>query len=117
MKTLATCIAALFAIGLVNPAFAAPPGKANILHCGCVVDEADTLAMAYIDANVSSKAKGHNKHGAGTLDSCFDGVDTFVDFQRTGDDCQIAGTQLGNLAGCVIEEKEAGNLCGIAAPQ
>ena len=115
MRKLTACLVCLLSFGFASSAIAAPPGKANILHCGCAVDEAGNLGMAFIDANVSSKARGHNKHGAGTIDSCFDGVDTFIDFQRTADDCQIAGVPLGNLALCSPDL--AGQSCGSLAPQ
>jgi hypothetical protein len=114
MKNVTICLAALFTIGLVNPTLAARPlGKTNILHCGCAVDEADNLGMAYIDVNVSSRARGHAKHGNGTTDSCFDGVDAMVEFLRTASDCQkdsgdpsIAGVSL-----CELGET-AGASCG-----
>lgn len=110
MKKLTACLVCLLAFaGFATSVMAAPPGKANILHCGCVVDEEGNLAMAYINANVSNRARGHAKHGAGTIDSCFDGVDTFVDFQRTNDDCQVEG----NLPGLRACEAEVdGGLCG-----
>lgn len=115
MKKLTACFVCLFTFaGLASPAIAAPPGKANILHCGCVVDEEGNLAMAYINANVSNRARGHAKHGAGTIDSCFDGVDTFVDFQRTSGDCQIEG-KLPGLPAC--EAEVDGGICGEQLPQ
>jgi hypothetical protein len=117
MKKLTAGLVCLLAFGFASTAIAARPGKANILHCGCAVDEAGNLGMAYIDVNVSSKARGHNKHGAGTIDSCFDGVDTSIDFIRTADDCQLAGTQLGNLSACETISASAGDLCGELAPQ
>jgi hypothetical protein len=105
MKNVTVCLAALLTIGLVNPTLAGRPEKSNIFHCGCVVDGEGTPAMAYIDVNVSSKAKGHTKHGIGTIDSCFDGNDTdgngtMVDFKRNKDDCQLGGAPLGKLAAC-----------------
>jgi hypothetical protein len=125
MKTFIISLACLSVLGVVGSSVAAPPhphGKANILHCGCAVDEVGNLAMAYIDVNVSSKARGHTKHGNGTIDSCFDGDDTMIDFKRTADDCQIVGTstQLGNLGSCVVSEtetKRAGDICGEPAPE
>lgn len=115
MKKLTASLACLLAFSVAGPVLAAPPGKANILHCGCVVDDQGNLGMAYINANVSSKAKGHAKHGAGTIDSCFDGVSTFVDFQRDADDCQIDGTPLVGLSPC--ESQAEGGTCGAQLPQ
>ena len=115
MKKLTAGLVCLLAFGFASTVIAARPAKANILHCGCAVDDAGILGMAFINANVSSKARGHNKHDAGTIDSCFDGDDTFIDFQRTADDCQKGVTPLGNLALCVDEM--AGTSCGIQAPQ
>jgi hypothetical protein len=123
MKTFIISLACLSVLGVVGSSVAAPPhphGKANILHCGCAVDEVGNLAMAYIDVDVSSKAKGHSKHGNGTIDSCFDGFNTMVDFLRTADDCQIDGTPLvGNLDSCEgeSETKSAGDICGEPAPE
>ena len=116
MKRFIVTTASLLAFAIIHTAYAAPPhGKSNILHCGCVVDAEGALMMAYVDVNVSSKAKGHTKHGAGTIDSCFDGVDTYIDFERTTGDCRIGGTPLPGLAAC--ETEEAGQICGIQAPQ
>jgi hypothetical protein len=112
MKKLTAGLVCLIAFGFASTAIAAPPhGKANILHCGCAVDDAGNLGMAYINANVSNKARGHNKHGIGTIDSCFDGVDTFIDFKRTANDCQIGEQTLGNLALCA-KPAPIGASCG-----
>jgi hypothetical protein len=92
MKNVTICLAALFTIGLVNPTLAARPGKANILHCGCAVKDGD-LGMAYIDVNVSSKARGHAKHGIGTTDSCLDGNGGMVEFSRIASDCGKASSE------------------------
>jgi len=125
MKKLTAGLVCLLAFGFTSTAIAArpgdvPPGKANILHCGCAVDEAGKLGMAYIDVNVSSKARGHNKHGV--IDSCLDGDGNMFDFERTADDCQIGDTKTGNLnlAPCVEEMptmQMAGESCGIQAAQ
>jgi len=121
MKNLIISIVSLLAFALLNSAFAAPPhGKANIRHCGCVVDEVSgAISMAYVEVNVSSKAKGHYKHGAGTIDSCFDGVDTYIDFVRTGGDCVVPDGD--NLAGTGLLEcvggQESMDPCGEQVPE
>jgi hypothetical protein len=129
MKNVTVCLAALLTIGLVNPTLAGRPGKANILHCGCAVDVDGNFGMAYVDVNVSSKARGHTKHGNGTIDSCFvgndaDGTGTMVDFLRTADDCHIAGQQLAGagLMLCASDDDDvddvmAGDPCGEPAPE
>ena len=124
MKKLIISIVSLLAFALINSAIAAKPEKANILHCGCVLYEDGTIDMAFVDVNVSSKARGHTKHGEGDIDSCFDGVDTFVDFQRTANDCRKAGPQLagGGLADCDADgdgedDVVAGDSCGMELPQ
>jgi hypothetical protein len=106
-------------VGFATSANAARPDKSSIRHCGCVVYEDGSLEMRFIDVNVSRNARGHTKHGAGTIDSCFDGVDTMVDFLRTADDCHIAGPQLsgGGLTPCDADgdgqdEVMAGDVCG-----
>lgn len=62
------------------------PTKVTILHCGCA-DEGDL--MQYVEIQISSKSKGHFHHVAGSISSCFDGVDTYRDFVRSGSDCQV----------------------------
>jgi len=120
MKKLIISIVSLLAFAVANAAIAAPPhGKSNILHCGCVVEEDDTLAMRYVDVNVSSKAKGHNRHGVGSIDSCYDAVnETYIDFVRTAGDCQIGGTALvgPGLPGCG-DIPPVGEFCGELAPE
>jgi hypothetical protein len=113
MKKLTASLVCLLAFGFASTAIAArpgsvPPEKANILHCGCAVDEAGNLGMAYIDVNVSSKARGHTKHGV--IDSCFDGVKDLIEFERTANDCQKDGAPLGGLADC--GQQMAGDICG-----
>ena len=112
MKKLTAGLVCLLAFGFASTTTAAPPEKANILHCGCAVDEAGNLGMAYIDVNVSSKARGHNKHGV--IDSCFNGVDALIEFERTANDCQKGGAPLGGLALCAEEMPVpmAGDICG-----
>ena len=82
----------------------------SILHCGCT-EEADVLR--YVEINVSSKSKGHLRHGSTSLTSCFDGVDTYIDFVRSGSDCQVDdGSELvDGLDFCV--DKIAGDECGV----
>lgn len=112
MQRLIVSLACLSAFGFAGGAMADPPqGKATILHCGCVLDAADQVGMAYVQVSVSSKAKGHLKHIEGTLDSCVmaDGI-TLVDFERTGADCQLSGSALSTLAQCVAQT--AGAICG-----
>jgi len=116
MKKLTAGLVCLLCFGFANAAMAAPKEKANILHCGCAVDDAGNLGMAYINVNVSSKAIGHTRHGFGTIDSCFDGDGNMFDFQRTADDCQIDGKQLGNLVPCA-QPAPIGQSCGQLAPQ
>jgi len=117
MKKLTASLVCLLAFGFASTAIAArpgdvPPAKANILHCGCAVDEAGNLGMAYIDVNVSSRARGHTKHGV--IDSCFDGVDALIEFERTANDCQNSGASLIGLALCAEEVPVpmAGDICG-----
>jgi hypothetical protein len=114
MKILIVFLTCLSAFAFTGGAIAQPPGKANILHCGCATNAEGTLALAYISVNVSNKATGHLQHVAGSLDTCFNGVDTFVDFQRTGGDCLVSGS-LPGLPACSIEV--VGTICGQAVAQ
>ncbi|MGD2140567.1 MAG: hypothetical protein PVH25_09240 [Burkholderiales bacterium] len=119
MKRMIISIVSLLAFAMIHSTHAAPPhGKSNIRHCGCVVYDDGSIGMAFVDANVSSKAKGHNKHGAGTIDSCFDGVDTFIDYQRTAGDCQVGGTPLvgPGLPDCG-DTIVVGDVCGEPTPE
>lgn len=120
MKRLIISIVSLLAFAIVNAAHAAPPGKSHILHCGCVVDEdSGAISMKYVDVNVSSKARGHNNHVAGTIDSCYDPAnETYIDYQRTAGDCQIDGTPLvgTGLPGCG-DTPPVGEFCGELATQ
>jgi hypothetical protein len=91
----------LSALAIAGNAHAKPPhGKAKILHCGCVAWSDGTIGMAYVPIEVSSKAKGHVNHVAGTTDSCYDGVSAYVDVTRSAPDCQVDGTPLDELAAC-----------------
>jgi hypothetical protein len=109
MKKSLVFLACLSAFSFTGGAIAQSPGKANILHCGCVTDAEGVLAMAYVDVNVSNKARGHRQHIAGSLDTCFNGVDTYIDFQRTGADCLVSGS-LPGISACTTES--AGTICG-----
>ena len=103
MKILYFLISLAFvsAFASMNHALAKPPhGKANILHCGCVAWSDGTIGMAFVPIEVSSKAKGHLNHVAGTTDSCYDGVSTYVDVTRSASDCQVDGTPLPGLEPC-----------------
>ena len=119
MKRLIISILSLLAFAMINLAIAAPPGKSEILHCGCVVDEeSGVISMVYVDVNVSSKARGHNKHGVGSIDSCYDAAnDTYIDFQRTAGDCQMGGTALVGPGLPDCGDLTGGEMCGELAPQ
>lgn len=111
MKKLIISLACLSAFGVAGAATAAPPGKAAILHCGCVVDSTTgAVSMAYIAISVSNKSKGHRNHVIGSQDTCFDGVSQFFDFERTGADCAKEGSSLSGLETCTVEAE--GNVCG-----
>lgn len=98
---------------LSGAAMAVPPaGKSVVLHCGC---NATGDGMQYSAIDISSKSKGHDAHVVGTIDSCFDGVDTYTDFVRSGDDCQISGPDLGEPIDACSEFQTpplAGDTCG-----
>jgi hypothetical protein len=113
MKNLFLPLACLTVFALAGGVMAAPPGKATIRHCGCVLDSADQVGMAYVQISVSSKAKGHLQHVVESLDSCVmaDGV-TLVDFSRTGPDCQVDGTPLVGLGSCTDLSIDEGQQCG-----
>lgn len=120
MKALIVSVACLSGLGFASGALAAPPqGKATILHCGCVLLGTGP-AMQYVQISVASNAKGHLNHVAGSIDSCFNGVDTFVDFVRTGSDCQIsapANSPLDALSVCDTTVVAAGGTCGTPVVQ
>jgi hypothetical protein len=92
-----------------------PAGKASVLHCGC------NLAgdgMEYTVISINSKSRGHDAHVAGTIDSCFDGVEIYTDIVRTGADCQIDGPELGDpIALCDENSPSAGDVCGTVVIQ
>jgi len=93
MNRLIGTILFLALMGFALVVSAQPPAKSTILHCGCNLAGND---MEYVEINVNSKSRGHDAHLAGTWDSCFDGVDTYTDVMRTGDDCQLSGPPLGD---------------------
>ena len=114
MKKLIVSVACLSVFGFSGAGMAAPPhGKATILHCGCVVADG-AATMEYVQISVSSRARGHTHHAIGTLDSCFDGVDAFVELERTGADCNLEGTPIAGLGNCgdLAEPPMAGDTCG-----
>jgi len=119
MKTLfiSFSLVCLSALAIAGNAMAQPPhGKARILHCGCVAWSDGTIGMAYVPIEVSSKAKGHAYHKAGTTDSCYDGVSAYVDVTRSAPDCQVSGTQLPGLEQCPAPEEELKfTACEVAA--
>jgi hypothetical protein len=113
MKKLIVSLSCLSALGFAGIAMAAPPVKAAICHCGCVLDANDVVGMAYVDINVSSRAVGHRQHDQGTVDSCVnsDGTGT-EDFMRTGSDCQLSGPPVAGVDQCGDTPPEAGSSCG-----
>lgn len=90
------------------------PGKwsVTLLHCGCADDGAQ---MEFVEIKVSSRSKGHLLHVAGSFDSCSTDGETYLDFVRTGSDCQVDDGQplLGDeMAYC--SDQLAGQVCGDA---
>jgi hypothetical protein len=106
MKMIGLMVMSLVFVGVSSPALAKAP-KATILHCGC--NEAGD-GMQYWEIEVSRNSGGHRNHVVGSVDSCFDGVDTFTDFVRTGDDCKVSGSGVNYLNSC--EEETEGDDCG-----
>ena len=95
-------------LGTAGVAVAGPPLKSTILHCGC--NETGD-AMEYVEITISSKSRGHDQHVAGSIDSCFDGVDIDNDVVRTGSDCQLSGPPLGDpIDAC--DTQDVGQVCG-----
>jgi hypothetical protein len=108
-------ISLLFVLSLCvsGAVMAAPKEKSLVLHCGCT--EAGD-AMQYTEILISANSKGHDEHLIGSVDACFDGVETYTDFVRSGDDCQISGPGLGDpIALC--GEQLAGDACGTEVVQ
>ena len=135
MKNLTILLVVLVAFVFAGAAMAEKKPKSTVLHCGCSWDGFDA-GMEYGEINISSKSRGHDGHVFGSMDSCFDGVDTsgeedvdiFTDFVRTASDCQLDGPGLGDpidacttqqeandafaLDGTVLYVPEAGDECG-----
>ena len=113
MKKLIVFMACLGVFGFTSSVMAEPPAKSTILHCGCVIDESGDPNMRYSEISVSSKSRGHDNHVVGDIDSCPAGDEIFIDFVRTGDDCQIDGPPLGDpIDPCGEEGPVAGDVCG-----
>ena len=92
-----------------------PAGKATVLHCGCNLTGD---GMEYTVISINSKSRGHDAHVAGTIDSCFDGVEIYTDIVRTGADCQIDGPELGDpIAPCDDTSPVGGDVCGAVVIQ
>jgi hypothetical protein len=137
MKNLIISLFSLLLIGFAGTALA-KKDKSIILHCGCAWD-GEVASMVYGENNISSKSRGHDAHLVGTVDACKDGEvfneetqlweDTFSDFVRNGDDCQLSGPPLGDpIFACVTQEEvdedpeddidyapAAGDSCGVEA--
>ena len=111
MKKLIVFMACLGVFGFTSSVMAEPPAKSTILHCGCVIDEPGTANMRYSEISISSKSRGHDNHVAGDIDSCPAGDETFIDFLRTGSDCQLDGPPLGDPIGDCVDQ-EPGQVCG-----
>ena len=108
MKHVVFCLSAFLTLGAAGVAAAAAPPKSTILHCGCN-ETAD--GMVYVEITISPKSRGHDEHVAGSIDSCFDGVETYNDVVRTGSDCQLDGPPLRDpIAACDMQS--AGQNCG-----
>ena len=100
------------------------PEKAALLHCGCNWDGA-VATMDYKEITISSKSKGHDAHGVGSVDSCYAGQvevevgvfeDLCLDFVRNGADCQLDGPELGDpIPACTEFDPVplAGDPCGV----
>ena len=102
----------LLTLGFTATAFAAPPAKSSILHCGCTEDGS---SMVYTPVTISAKSKGHDAHVVLSPESCFDGIDVYTDFVRTGSDCQVSGPALAEpieLCSGFNEPPVAGDTCG-----
>lgn len=92
-----------------------PAPKSTVMHCGCNAEGDD---MVYTEIRISSKSRGHDAHVAGSIDSCFDGIETYTDFIRLGDDCQIDGPPLGDpIDACIEPVPMEGESCGALVMQ
>jgi hypothetical protein len=108
VKYVVLCVSAFLTFGTAGLSLAGPPEKSTILHCGCN-ETAD--GMVYVEITISSKSRGHDQHVAGSIESCFDGVDSYNDVVRTGSDCQASGPELRDpIDAC--GEQIAGDECG-----
>jgi hypothetical protein len=84
----------------------------TLLHCGCADDG---TRLEFVEIRVSNRSKGHLMHVAGSFDSCSTDGETYLDFVRTGSDCQVDDGQplLGDeIAFC--SGQLAGEVCGDA---
>ena len=92
-----------------------PHGKSAVMHCGC------NLAgdgMEYKEISISSKSRGHDAHEAGSIDSCFDGIETYTDVIRTGSDCLLPGPNLRDpIDACGDIPPALGEDCGALVTQ
>ena len=118
LTALTSIIALVSAMGGASIAVAAPnghgpAGKAAVMHCGCNLAGTE---MVYTEISISSKSRGHDAHMFGTIDSCFDGVDTYTDMVRAGNDCQLSGPALGDpIDPCdSMDPPMEGAVCGMA---
>jgi len=109
VKHVIFCLSAFLTLGAAGVALAAAPPKSTILHCGCN-ETAD--GMVYVEITISPKSRGHDEHVAGSIDSCFDGVDTFNDVVRTGSDCQLDGPPLRDPIAACGDTQSVGQNCG-----
>jgi hypothetical protein len=99
---------AVVAVATAGVASAGPGGKSTILHCGC--NETGD-GMEFNEITVNRNSRGHDEHVAGSIDSCFDGIETYTDVVRTGSDCLVSGPNLRDpIVSCDPESE--GDVCG-----
>lgn len=117
MKMFSLALTALVVVAFTGTANAGPE-KTTILHCGCVWD-GEVASMAYEELSISKNGGGHAGHVVDSTDACYAGQDEldeaiYIDFVRTGADCQIAGPELRDPIDACPEEDgpEAGDSCG-----
>jgi len=129
MKQLTKILVLLIGVCMAVGAFAKPPicddsnvpaaktkskpTKVTLLHCGCSDDGGP---MLYVEINISSKSKGHLNHEAGSMASCSDGADSYIDFVRNGSDCQVdnGSDLMEGLEFCSGDGQVAMAECGVA---
>lgn len=112
MKKLMLVLICSSVFGVTSTALADPPPKSTILHCGCAVDPATGGAtMRFVEITVSSKARGHLNHIAGSTDTCMDTAGQAVEFIRTSSDCSVSGAVIGDMVLCGAGQV-AGAVCG-----